>query len=61
MAKHREQSLKNRSDILRKCYPLLATGSWDAITVADLENVIMQTRGQYFIISRIKKPFLSNS
>ena len=45
MSKHREQSLKNRMDILKRCYPLLATGSWDAITVADLEKAITQTKG----------------
>jgi len=45
MSKHREQSLRNRSDILRKCYPLVATGSWDAIAISDIEKVIKQTRG----------------
>ena len=59
MAKHREQSLKNRSDILRKCYPLLATGSWDAITVSDLENVIMQTRGAILYYFKNKKTLFS--
>lgn len=59
MPKHRKQSLKNRSDILRKCYPLLATGSWDAISVSDLEKVIMQTRGAILYYFKNKKNLFS--
>lgn len=45
MVKRREKSLKNRVEILKHCYPLLATGSWDATSVADLEKAITQTKG----------------
>lgn len=60
MSKHREQSLKNREDILKKCYPLLATGSWDAISVADLEKVIMQTRGAIAYYFKNKKTLFAS-
>lgn len=45
MVKLREKSLKNRVQILKECYPLLATGSWDAISVLELEKAITQTKG----------------
>ncbi len=57
MSKHREQSLRNRSDILRKCYPLVATGSWDAIAISDIEKVIKQTRGAIAYYFKNKRLF----
>lgn len=45
MVKRSEKSLKNRAEILKQCYPLLATGSWDAISVLELEKAITQTKG----------------
>lgn len=60
MSKHREQSLKNRSDILRKCYPLVATGSWDAIAISDIEKVIKQTRGAIAYYFKNKKTLFAN-
>ena len=60
MSKHREQSLKNRSDILRKCYPLVATGSWDAIAISDIEKVIKQTRGAIFYFNKNKEDLFIN-
>lgn len=60
MSKHREQSLKNRMDILKRCYPLLATGSWDAITVADLEKAITQTKGAIIYYFKNKKTLFAN-
>ena len=60
MSKHREQSLKNRSDILKKCYPLVATGSWDAIAISDIEKVIKQTRGAIAYYFKNKKTLFAN-
>ncbi|MBD5502956.1 MAG: TetR/AcrR family transcriptional regulator [Lachnospiraceae bacterium] len=60
MSKHREQSLINRFDILKKCYPLLAEGSWDAITIADLEKAISQTRGAIAYYHKNKQTLLNN-
>lgn len=60
MSKHREQSLRNRSDILRKCYPLVATGSWDAIAISDIEKVIKQTRGAIAYYFKNKKTLFEN-
>lgn len=60
MSKHREQSLKNRSDILKKCYPLVATGCWDAIAIADIEKVIKQTRGAIAYYFKNKKTLFAN-
>lgn len=60
MSKHREQSLRNRSDILRKCYPLVATGSWDAIAISDIEKVIKQTRGAIAYYFKNKKTLFAN-
>lgn len=45
MAQRREKSLKTRAEILKQCYPLLATGSWNAISVLELEKAITQTKG----------------
>lgn len=60
MSKHREQSLRNRSDILRKCYPLVAIGSWDAIAISDIEKVIKQTRGAIAYYFKNKKTLFAN-
>lgn len=60
MSKHREQSLRNRQDILRKCYPLVATGSWDAISISDIEKVIRQTRGAIAYYFKNKKTLFAN-
>lgn len=60
MSKHREQSLKNRADILKRCYPLVATGSWDAISISDIENVIRQTRGAIAYYFKNKKNLFAN-
>lgn len=60
MSKHREQSLINRFEILKKSYPLLAEGSWDAITIADLEKAISQTRGAIAYYHKNKQTLLNN-
>lgn len=60
MSKHREQSLKNRADILKKCYPLVATASWDSISVSDLEKAISKTRGALAYYFKNKKTLLKN-
>ncbi|MDE7413491.1 MAG: TetR/AcrR family transcriptional regulator [Muribaculaceae bacterium] len=60
MSKHREQSLINRFEILKKCYPLLAEGSWDAVTIADLEKAISQTRGAIAYYHKNKQTLLNN-
>ena len=60
MSKHREQSLKNRSNILKKCYPLVATGNWDAIAISDIEKVIKQTRGAIAYYFKNKKTLFAN-
>lgn len=60
MSKHREQSIINRFEILKKCYPLLAEGSWDAITIADLEKAISQTRGAIAYYHKNKQTLLNN-
>ncbi|MDE5876230.1 MAG: hypothetical protein K2H47_01835 [Muribaculaceae bacterium] len=53
-------TLINRFDILKKCYPLLAEGSWDAITIADLEKAISQTRGAIAYYHKNKQTLLNN-
>lgn len=60
MSKHREQSLKNRAEILRRCYPLLATGSWEAISVSDLEKAITQTKGAIAYYHKNKQTLFNN-
>ena len=52
--------MKNRSDILKKCYPLVATGSWDAIAISDIEKVIKQTRGAIAYYFKNKKTLFAN-
>ncbi|HBV84301.1 MAG TPA: hypothetical protein DEB74_16210 [Lachnospiraceae bacterium] len=52
--------MRNRSDILRKCYPLVATGSWDAIAISDIEKVIKQTRGAIAYYFKNKKTLFAN-
>ena len=52
--------MRNRSDILKKCYPLVATGSWDAIAISDIEKVIKQTRGAIAYYFKNKKTLFEN-
>lgn len=52
--------MRNRQDILRKCYPLVATGSWDAIAISDIEKVIKQTRGAIAYYFKNKKTLFAN-
>lgn len=52
--------MRNRQDILRKCYPLVATGSWDAISISDIEKVIRQTRGAIAYYFKNKKTLFAN-
>lgn len=60
MNKPRPQTLQNRIDILKQCYRLMAQGTWDAISVAELEKNISQTRGAIFYFNKNKKDLFLN-
>lgn len=48
------QTGQNRIDILKQCYRLMAQGTWDAISVAELEKNISQTEVRYSISTRTR-------
>lgn len=48
------QTGRNRIDILKQCYRLMAQGTWDAISVAELEKNISQTEVRYSISTRTR-------
>lgn len=51
---------QNRLEILRNCYRLMATGTWDAISVSMLEKNISQTRGAIFYFNKNKEDLFIN-
>ena len=60
MNKPRPQTQQNRIDILKQCYRLMAQGTWDAISVTELEKNISQTRGAIFYFNKNKKNLFLN-
>ncbi len=60
MNKLRPQTQQNRINILKQCYRLMAQGTWDAISVAELEKNISQTRGAIFYFNKNKKDLFLN-
>lgn len=60
MSKSRPQTRQNRIDILKQCYRLMAQGTWDAISVAELEKNISQTRGAKFYFNKNKSDLFVN-
>lgn len=60
MNKSRPQTRQNRIDILKQCYRLMAQGTWDAISVAELEKNISQTRGAIFYFNKNKSDLFVN-
>lgn len=60
MNKSRPQTQQNRIDILKQCYRLMAQGTWDAISVAEMEKNISQTRGAIFYFNKNKKDLFLN-
>ncbi len=50
----------NRLNILRQSYRLMAMGTWDAISVSELENNIEQTRGAIFYFNKNKGALFNN-
>ncbi len=60
MGKRSVKTEFNRLEILRQCYRLMAMGTWDAISVAELENNIAQTRGAIFYFNKNKEALFTN-
>lgn len=60
MRKPRVQTELNKLEILRHCYRLMATGTWDAISVADLEAGMSKTRGAIFYFNKNKTELFIN-
>lgn len=60
MNKPQPQTQQNRIDILKQCYRLMAQGTWDAISVTELEKNISQTRGAIFYFNKNKKDLFLN-
>lgn len=60
MRKIKPQTEHNRLEILRSCYRLMATGTWDAISVSELERNISQTRGAIFYFNKNKEDLFIN-
>ena len=60
MRKPRAQTELNKLEILRHCYRLMATGTWDAISVADLEAGMSKTRGAIFYFNKNKTELFIN-
>lgn len=58
--KRKDRTEMNRLEILRRCYRLMATGIWDAISVAELEKNISQTRGAIFYFNKNKEDLFVN-
>lgn len=54
MNRERSQIQQNRIEILKRCYRLMAQGTWDAISVTELEKNISQTRGAIFYFNKNK-------
>lgn len=60
MGKRSKKTESNRLEILRQSYRLMAIGTWDAISVAELENNIEQTRGAIFYFNKNKADLFVN-
>lgn len=60
MRKPRVQTELNKLEILRHCYRLMATGTWDAISVAELEAGMSKTRGAIFYFNKNKSELFIN-
>ena len=60
MGKRSQKTEINRVEILRQSYRLMAMGTWDAISVTELENNIEQTRGAIFYFNKNKKALFTN-
>ena len=60
MKKPRIQTELNKMKILRHCYRIMATGTWDAISVADLEAGMAKTRGAIFYFNKNKSELFIN-
>ncbi len=60
MKKPRSKTELNRVEILRQCYRLMVTGTWDAISVTELESNIKQTRGAIFYFNKNKEDLFNN-
>ena len=60
MKKIKPKTEHNRLEILRSCYRLMATGTWDAISVSELEKNISQTRGAIFYFNKNKEDLFIN-
>ena len=60
MNKPRPQTQRNKIEILKQCYRLMAQGTWDAISVAELEKNISQTRGAIFYFNKNKNDLFLN-
>ena len=58
--KRKDRTEMNRLEILRRCYRFMATGIWDAISVAELEKNISQTRGAIFYFNKNKEDLFVN-
>ena len=60
MNKPRPKTQQNRIDILKQSYRLMAQGTWDAISIAELEKNISQTRGAIFYFNKNKSYLFLN-
>lgn len=60
MKKHRTKTELNKLEILRHCYRMMALGTWEAISVADLEAGMSKTRGAIFYFNKNKSELFIN-
>lgn len=60
MSNRQEKSERNRLEILKESYWLMAGGSWDAISITTLEMHISQTRGAIFYFNKNKSDLFIN-
>lgn len=60
MKKPRIQTELNKMEILRHCYRMMAIGTWDAISVAELEAGMSKTRGAIFYFNKNKSELFIN-
>lgn len=58
--KRKDRTEMNRLEILRRCYRLMATGIWDAISFTELEKNISQTRGAILYFNKNKEDLFVN-
>lgn len=60
MKKNRVRTELNKLEILKHCYRMMALGTWDAISVADLEAGMSKTRGAIFYFNKNKAELFIN-